>query len=70
MQVQVPVKVWEALVQSQGSGEGPGGFGAEPGKSGSTGFGEGSGEGGFGAEPGQGQQGASRPSPEPSPEPC
>jgi len=65
----VPEKVWEALVQSQlrfnssreGSREGVGGFGAEPGK-----VQQGSGEvpekvpekvpGGFGAEPGQVQQ--------------
>ena len=64
----VPEKVWEALVQGQvkfnkaseeGSGEGLGGFGAEPGQ-GQQGSGEGSGEGlgGFGAEPGQVQQGS------------
>ena len=58
----VPVKVWEALVQSQvrfnrgqqGSGEGPGeglgGFGAEPGQvQQGSGAGSGEGLGGFGA---------------------
>ena len=65
----VPEKAWEALVQSQvrcnrvpekeGSGEGLGGFGAEPGQV-QQGSGEGAGEGlgVFGAEPGHVQQGS------------
>ena len=60
----VPEKVWDALVQSrvkfnrEGSGEGLGDFGAEPGHvQQNSGDGSGEGLGGFGAEPGQVQQG-------------